>query len=192
MRPRPSGHSLLDLLCGTAIGLVIVTATLASLSAGFVAARSLGGRGEADETAEGAIEAFAFDVRRLGYDPRATGAVLLTQAMLDRVTLQSDLDGSGTIDATSEETVAFVCNASTRRLSRIVGGQSLPLADGIRTCRFGYRDADGLPVTVPTTGLTATARARVRAITFELILTRPLGRAVSHRRIEISLRTPPP
>src|SRR5262249_12574857 len=98
------GMTLLDLLCGTAIGLVVSGAALAAVGGGLAAARAIGARGEADELAQGAVEAFVFDVRRLGYDPRATGGPTLAQAMADRLTLQSDLDGDGTVDASSEET----------------------------------------------------------------------------------------
>ena len=183
------GMTLLDLLCGTVIGLVISGAALAAVGAGLVAARTIGARGEADDLAQGAVEAFAFDVRRLGYDPRATGGPTLAQALPDRFTLQSDLDGDGTVDASSEETIGWVCNHPLRRLSRIAGSQSLPLADNAVACTIAYLDASGTAIAVPAAGLSAGARTQVRAIALDLSLEPRAATAVSRRRIQVALRT---
>src|SRR5207247_177503 len=77
------------------------------------------------------------------------------EADADRLVLAADLDGDGAVDDASEETAAYVCLASARRLSRLVGRQSMPLADGVTGCGFRYLDREGAPMAIPPGGLAA-------------------------------------
>jgi hypothetical protein len=128
-------------------------------------------------------------VRRAGYDPAAGGVVAVREADADRLALAADLDGDGAVDDTSEEAVAYVCAPGARRLSRLVGRQSLPLADGVLGCRFRYLDHAGAPMAIPPGGLDAAARDRLGAIALDLVLL-PTGLAGRvERSIVLALRT---
>jgi len=185
-RGRSRGFSLLDLLVGLTLGLVVLAAITAAVGAGGRLLRNAAARGEGEDTTQMAVEALTFDVRRAGYDPRAIGVTPLTEAIADRVALAADLDGDGAIDPNSEETTAYVCRGG--RLSRIIGRQSLPLADGITACAFRYLDEQGVALSLSAAGLDVAARARVRAVAFDLTLL-PSGLAgESSRTVVVAVR----
>ncbi len=185
------GATLLDLLVGTALGMAVLSALTAAVVVGARLLTTAGARGEGEDNVQLAVEALAFDVRRAGYDPRSTGVEALTEARADRLALAADLDGDGAVDATSEETTAWVCSPALLRLSRIIGRQSLPLADGVGGCGFRYLDASGATLPVPTAGLAAADRLRVRALALDVTL-RPPGLATDTTRSAlIALRSRP-
>src|SRR5436309_3306913 len=190
-RPR-AGFSVVEALVGAALA-AIALAGLAAVAGLATASLRLacGARGEAEDPAQLALEALTFDVRRAGWDPAASGLVAVREADADRLVLAADLDGDGAVDDTSEETTAYVCLASASRLSRLVGRQSMPLADGVTGCGFRYLDRDGVPMAIPAGGLGAAARARIAAVALDLVLL-PNGLAGrAERSILIALRTAP-
>ncbi|HUE30563.1 MAG TPA: hypothetical protein VMR79_06795 [Verrucomicrobiae bacterium] len=185
------GTTLVELLVGAALSLVVLSALTAALGVGARLLIACGARGEVEDTAQLALEALTFDVRRAGWDPAASGFEPVREADAERLVLAADLDGDGAVDAASEETTGYVCLPSARRLSRLVGRQSLPLADGVTACGFRYLDRDGAPMAIPAGGLDAAARARIGAVALDLVLL-PNGLAGrSERSILIALRTAP-
>jgi hypothetical protein len=182
------GATLVDALVGTTLALAFLSALTATVGAGARLLTRAGTRGEADDTVQLAIEALAFDARRAGYDPAAVGIPPLRDAYVDRVTFAADLDGDGTIDDSSEETTAYLCAVGSRRLSRVLGRQSLPLAEGVTRCAFTYLDAAGATIPVPAGGLDDDGRARVRAIGLDLGLRAAPVHAASARTAVVALR----
>lgn len=183
---RRAGFGLLDVLVGMALGLVVLAAITAAIGAGGRLLQNASARGEGEDTTQMAVEALTFDVRRAGYDPRATGLAPLTDAGADHLAFAADLDADGAVDPNSEETTAYICRSG--RLSRIIGRQSLPLTDGITSCAFRYLDERGAALPLPAAGLDASARTQVRAVAFDVTL-RPSGLAGASRRlIVVALR----
>jgi hypothetical protein len=182
------GATLVDVLVGTTLGLALLSALTAGIGSGGRLLATASARGEADDTVHLAVEALTFDVRRAGYDPTGAGIAPLAEARTDRIVLAADLDADGAVDAGSQEVTSYVCALGTRRLSRILGTQSLPLADGVTRCAFAYLDADGTLLAVPAGGLDAGARARVRAIRLDLTLHGARMRAASERSVLVALR----
>lgn len=188
MRSSARGCGLVDLVVGTFLGFVVLTMLAAGLGSGGRLLANAGQRGEVEDTTQLAVEAFAFDARRAGFDPAAVGVERIIQAQTDRITFTADLDGDGVVDATSEEKVAYVCNPGLRRLSRIVGAQSLPLADDVVACALRYIDGSGATIPVPAGGLVSADRARTTAVVLDVSL-KPatLTRAVA-RTLRVALR----
>ena len=185
------GAGLVELLAAMLLATVVLGAATRAIGIGGRLHGLLGRRGEVEDTLQLAVEALVFDVRRAGYDPRAIGVEALAEADVDRVTLAADLDADGAVDVSSEERTAWVCNAGARRLSRIIGAQSLPLADATTRCGFQYLDASGGVVPVPPGGLDPATRARVRAIRLDLELA-PTGLARPARgSMTVALRRDP-
>ena len=192
MRPhRTRATGLVDLLVGTALAAVSLAALAAAVASGGRLLLAAGARGEAEDTVQLGVEALTFDARRAGYDPTASGVVPVAEARQDRVTFSADLDGTGTVDAGSEEVTTHLCSVATGRLSRIIGRQSMPLAEGVTFCGFNYLDGAGLPIAVPASGLDAVARARVRAVALDLELQPPGLRGRTSRTIVVALRRSP-
>ena len=128
-------------------------------------------------------------VKQAGYDPAAAGVPAVSEARTDRLTLAADLNGDGTVAASSEETTAYVCALPAQQLSRIIGRQSLPLAGGVLACGFRYLDATGTPLAVPPAGLDVPDRSRIRAVGLDLTLR--LRGTPTTRRVVVALRTSP-
>ena len=191
MRRARRGSSLIDLLVGTALGLGVLSLLTAAVAGGGRLLGAAGARGEAEDTAQLVTEALAFDVRRAGFDPTAAGVAAVVEARADRLVLAADLDGDGSVDPESQETTAYVCAPASRRLSRIIGRQSMPLADGVLRCALGYLDAGGAPLPPPADGLDAAARARVRAVTLDLALAPTALASATARTVTVALRTRP-
>jgi len=191
MTSRPRGAGVVELLVGAALGVAVLSMLTATLAAGSRLLVAAGARGEAEDTAQLAVEAFGFDARRAGYDPAGVGVTPLLEARPDRVTFAADLDGDGVVDAASEEVTAHACLTSPGRISRIVGRQSLPMADGVTRCGFRYFDVHGTAIAVPAGGLDAVGRAGVRAVAVDVTMT-PTGlRAPSQRTVLVALRRSP-
>ena len=186
---RQHGASLIEALVAAAIGILMLSALTAALAGGTRALVRGAARAEASDTSGLATEAFLFDVRRAGYDPAAIGVPSLVLARTDRIGLEADLDGDGSIDAGSAEHVSWVCNAVSRRLSRILGSQSMPLADGIVRCRFTYLDPNAVPLVPPMGGLDAANRSRVALVVLDLALAPRGGGHPVERSLTVALRS---
>jgi hypothetical protein len=186
---RVRGAALLDVLVGGVLALAVLGALTAAVAAGGRLVRAGGARAEAEDTAQLVFEALTFDGRRTGYDPAAGGITGVREAFSDRIELGADLDGDGVVDPASEETTAYVCR--TGRLSRIIGRQSMPLADVVIGCAFRYLDEAGDDIPAPVGGVDAAGRSRIRSFALDLVL-RPAGlRGTTARTVLVALRAAP-
>ena len=189
-RGATRGATLVELLVGTALAALVLGACVGAVAAAARLLGALGARAEVEDTAELAVEAFRFDVRRAGFDPAGAGIDPLQAAAADQLTLAADLDADGTVDVASEEVTRWVCAASPSRLSRIIGAQSLPIAAPLARCELRYLDDDGGEISAGTGALSAADRARVRRIVLDLAVETAQGGAPAARRAEIALRRP--
>jgi hypothetical protein len=180
------GAGLVEVVVATALGLLVLSVLTLVIGVGGRVLAACGARGEAEDTAQLAIEAFTFDARRAGFDPTAAGIDALAEARPDRIAFLADLDASGSVDTSSEESMAHVCVAG--QLSRIIGRQSLPLADHVTRCAFHYFDRDGVEIVAPPAGLDAAGRRTVRAVALDLALRPARLRGESARTILVALR----
>lgn len=185
------GSTLLELLVASTLALLVLAALTAAIGTGGRLLASVGARGQAEDIAHLVVEALVFDVRRAGYDPAGIGVAPITEARPDRLTLAADLDGDGAVATDSEEVTTYACALASRRLSRIIGRQSLPLADGITACAFRFVDATGGPIPLAAGGLGAADRDRIRAVAFDLTLTPANGAAPTTRSVTVALRSRP-
>jgi hypothetical protein len=186
---RRRGTSPIEALLAATVGLLMLTALTGALAGGARVLVRGGARAEASDTSGLASEAFLFDVRRAGYDGAAIGVAPVTLARTDRVTLEADLDGNGVVDTGSAEHVSWSCNTSTRRLSRILGAQSMPVADGVLGCGFSYLDGDAAALVPPAGGLDAAARAQIAAIVLDLRLAPRGGGPAVETSLAVALRS---
>jgi prepilin-type N-terminal cleavage/methylation domain-containing protein len=186
-----AGFSLVELLVALALGLILSVAAVATAATALRHVAAFALRAEADDLAYLALETFTLDVRRAGFDPRATGFDPLAVATTSRLTVQADLDGDGAVDGASEEVTTIACDVPGGRLSRVVGGQSLPLANGVVACTLAYADAGGAPLSVPAGGLDAASRRRVRSASLDVALVPPGAGAAATSRTTVALRVRP-
>ncbi len=191
-RRQAAGASAVELLAAMAGTLLLLGAVCGLLATGGRLLLRAAVRLEADDVVVTALEAFAFDVRRAGWDPTAASIEGLAIAATDTLTLEADLDGNGVIDAGSEERVRWSCLRNPPRLARIVGAQSMPLANSVLACGFGFFDAQGRRLTVaPGQDLDALARRAVRAIRIDLAVRPPGLDMASVRHTIVARRSGP-
>jgi len=185
------GFSLAELLVALGVASALAIAGVTATATALRVLLGAGARLEATDLAWLAEESFMFAVRRAGFDPRATGIDAIAEATSARLALHADLDGDGTVDASSAEATTFACDVPGRRLSRIVGAQSLPLASTVVACAFIYRDADGTALVPPPSGLDAAARRRVRRITLDAAVEPADGGPPARATMAVALRGEP-
>ena len=186
-----NGFSVVELLAALALGLAIAVAAVSATATALRHLTRLALRAEADDLVAQSLEAFTLDVRRAGFDPRGAGIEPVLEATAARLRLQADLDGDGVVDATSEELTTIACDVAGGRISRIIGTQSLPLANGVSTCALAYADDTGAPLAIPPGGLDAAARRRVRRTTLDLGLLPPGSAVPTSRATTVALRSVP-
>lgn len=187
-RARQRGVTLLELLVAAGVGLLVLGGCVAAVATAGRLVAALGARAEAEDTAQLAVEAFRFDLRRAGFDPAAGGIEALVAALPDQLAVHADLDGDGALDTGSEEVTRWVCATGPARLSRIIGAQSLPVAAPVTRCGLRYVAGDGLELAPGPGGLAAADRARVRRVVLDLAVEPPGGGAPATRTAEVALR----
>lgn len=188
-RCRVRGVALVELVVGAGLGLLVLGACVGAIAGAGRVVWAVGGRAEAEDTAQLALEAFRFDVRRAGFDPAAAGIEALAAALPDQVTVQADVDADGAIDVGSEEVTRWLCATEPPGLSRIIGAQSLPVAAPVARCGLRYFDGEGLELTPAIGGLGATERARVRRVELDVAVEPPGGGAPATRTADVALRS---
>lgn len=181
------GATLIELLVGMAVGLLVLGACVAGVTASARLVTAVGARAEAEDTAQLAVEAFRFDVRRTGYDPAAIGIDGLAAAQSDQLTLHADLDADGALDGASEEVTRWVCAAGPPRLSRIIGAQSLPIAAPVTRCGLRYLDGAGVELAPGAAGLDAGDRRRVRRVRLDLAVALAGIEAAAERTMDVAI-----
>ena len=190
-RRRARGTSLVELLVGLALAATLAAAAVAAVATALRALGRAALRLEAADVAWLAEESFVFALRRAGFDPRDAGIDAVAEATPARLRLHADLDADGAVDPASEEATAFACDVPGGRLSRIAGGQSLPLASRVVACALRYADAAGAAIPAPPAGLDATDRRRVRRVTLVAALEPGGGGVPAAAEVTAALRVLP-
>ena len=188
---RRGGCSLVELLVALALGVAVSAAGVAAVAVALRSLAEVALRAEVDDLAYLALETFTLDVRRAGFDPQGAGIDAILEATPARLGLRADLDGDGVIDTTSEEQTTLACDIPGARFSRILGSQSLPLANGVTACAFTYADANGVPLVPPAGGLDTATRRRVRRVTLDVALVPAAGAASAVSQASVALRVLP-
>jgi prepilin-type N-terminal cleavage/methylation domain-containing protein len=172
-----AGMTLVELLIGMTLGLVGAAALTALLRAGVAAGTRAGTGAETAIEAAAAVDQLVRDVRVAGYDPTGAGIAAFSLVAADRIEIQADLDGNGTIEAGSDERIGWRVATSSRSLQRVLGAQTLPILADVAAAgfRLAYLDAAGTRLD-PAAAATADATRMV-----EIDLTSaPAGRPAVH------------
>lgn len=181
-----TGSTLVELLVASAIGLGVVLAAVQLLAMHAGLALRVQADLGATSGAAWALRAALSDVKRAGADPSRRGVVALKEGGSDRMTTQRDLDGDGTVDPRSEESVALAwADRNGGQVARRVGAQSMAIASGVPRggLRLRYFDERGREV-LAGAGLDATDRARVKRVEVEISVANQIGTVVGHASVE--------
>lgn len=153
---RAAGFSLVELLIALMVAGLVLAATVTILHQGQHGYRLGAAQLDAQQSARVALERMVREIQNAGLDPRGAGFPAIANSAPARFTIQSDLNGSGAIDANGEA-VTYLLRGTTLR--RNAGGGAQPVIEGVRALAFTYLDADGRPTAIP---------AEIRTVGIEL------------------------
>lgn len=137
--------TLAELLVSTATAGLVLAGAVSVLGAGQRLHALGAARVESQQAARVALDRLARDVRSAGRGPGADfDAIAVAEAQ--RVILQQDVDGDGTIAAPGERVTWRLADGVLRRDAG-AGGQ--PVIEGVLHLAFAYLDGAGAPATEP-------------------------------------------
>lgn len=175
MRPalhcRCQGFALVELLVATLVGTLVLGAAIALLRHQGRALLFHQAAMVAIGTAAWAAQIAARDVSLAGADPLRVGLPALVSAGPERLVVQADRNGDGSVDPSSAERVTLVWSAgSGGSLQRQLGRQSMVIASGVARgdLRFRYFGADGAEILSGSGELAPEALGQVRRVMLEL------------------------
>lgn len=175
-RPRRAapGYTLIEVLVSIALGMIALASFTAFNRFQLFALRNQATQIDLQLTARTVADLIAREVRRTGMDPTCAKSFEAVAKATDKeLRVQSDLNGSGAIDA-PDENLTYRYNFDTNAIERVSGTTTDVLLDGLDLSgsKLVYFDANGnvLNPAVSTGGLNAAQRAAVRRIRIELAL----------------------
>ena len=171
MNRGQGGFTLVEMLVAMAIFSIIsvtIAMGLMSSSRAFVDRRTEANVQVDRRTVADALER---SLRSAGLDPRGTAGAGIDQALPSRVTISTDFNLNGVLDAGEQVTYDF--NAAARTLRRLPGngaaGGGAVVAGNLAQVTFRYLDANGTDLGVP--GLDPNQLDQIRSVEVTLITT---------------------
>jgi Tfp pilus assembly protein PilW len=186
-----AGSTLLEIVVAAGLASAALV-SLVGVAATHVGAYQRTVRGVvASETLRLVLDVLARDVRRAGFDPAGIALVPVIDAAPGALALQADDDGDGGIDQRSEEVVRYVFQPERGVLRRIVGRQSMPLAEGLSADGFILTYVDGAGATLDPDRTGAVEPLAIRRIEVSLMVRDDVGRPLAGARTAVGLRNRP-
>ena len=178
------GLTILELVVATALTTIVLASLVSVVATQSRLYSRTAERTRSNQTLRLIVDVLSRDVRRAGFDPAGTALVPVLEAGPTRLLLQADDDGDGSIDRGSRERVGYLFRPGAGTLSRIVGRQSMPLAEDLPPDGFhlSYRNDAGETLDPHALSRSPHQRAAIRRIDVVLI-------AGGERQPPASLRT---
>jgi type II secretory pathway component PulJ len=169
LRSDSAGFSLPEIMITTAISLAACATFLSFSNFQLAALRNQADQLDMQTAGRSIVDLFAREVRRAGRNPTCAGTfAAIAEATSYRLRIQSDLNGSGTIDGHNED-ITYGFNTYSRAITRLADGVTDELVSGIDPTgsRLRYFDAAGSEL-IPVWALTQAQRNSVRRVRLEL------------------------
>ena len=166
------GFTITELLVALAVVALVLAGALATLEVGLATVSTSAGRAETQSNARVALERMVPDIRSAGYDPTGAAFDVVINQSATSVTLQSDRNASGVIDAppagacdpvAPSELVRYrlVGTELRRSVNPAIDSCETVVVGGVQALSFSYLDATG--------AATATS-ANIRTVAVSLTL----------------------
>jgi type IV pilus assembly protein PilW len=147
---RAVGFSLVELLVAMTIGLVV----LGGLYGVFTIQNKTFSKQELivemQQNARAAMDMMSREIRMAGYDPCNMNSdsnqannffgVTVNSTQLQ---IKADLDGGGSIDASSQENIIYAFNGANKKITRNIGAGAQTFAENVDAFTFAYLDGSG-------------------------------------------------
>lgn len=152
---RQKGFTLVELMIAMAIGLVVLGAVF---SVFILQNKTFSNQEELvalQQNIRGGMDMVAREIGMAGYDPTGLNTDNTTAndfsgipVSSSQLQLQADLDGSGSIDTTSQENAIYTYDSTNKKITRNIGGGAQPFLENIEAFTFAYLDGSGNTTTV--------------------------------------------
>ena len=140
---RTNGFSLVELLIAMAISLVV----LGAMYSVFTIQNKTFGKQEQivemQQNARAAMDMMSREIRMAGYNPTEASNFSGVTVNASQLQIQADLDGSGSIDASSQENIVYAFDAANKKITRNIGAGAQSFAENIDSFSFDYLDGSG-------------------------------------------------
>jgi type IV pilus assembly protein PilW len=147
---RAVGFSLVELLVAMTIGLVV----LGGLYGVFTVQNKTFSKQELivemQQNARAAMDMMSREIRMAGYDPRnlnsdsnQTNNFFGVTVNSTQLQIKADLDGGGSIDASSQENIIYAFNSANKKITRNIGAGAQTFAENVDSFTFAYLDGSG-------------------------------------------------
>ena len=138
------GLSFVDLLVGSAVGLVIAAGAVVVVRSQTLAMRTSAGQLDMNDAARGVVEFMTREIRMAGYNPRCvtpSPVTAIVAAGPQALRVQYDLNEDGLLDtgAAASEDVSYEYDSASSSLRRVVGGEVSTLATDVPADGFQIR-----------------------------------------------------
>jgi type II secretory pathway component PulJ len=179
------------------IAILLTSASAAALVGGVATLartyRRIEERTQAQQTARLILELMSRDLRRAGFDPTGASLDPILAAGDHNLQVQADDNGDGVVDDRSEELVAYEFQSRDGTLNRVVGRQSMPIANGLPAdgCRLAFVDAAGSQLLDTGAGLDGPQRAAIRRVRLRVVVRDATQTILADAASEVTLRNRP-
>jgi prepilin-type N-terminal cleavage/methylation domain-containing protein len=153
---RRGGFSLVELMVAMAISLVVLGAMYSIFIGQNKTFSNQESFVEMQQSTRAAMDMMAREIGMAGYDPVRVNFDSNTANNFSGVTvnasqlqIKADLNGDGVIDASNEETIVYAYDATNKRITRTIGGDTQPFAENMEPFTLAYLDGDGNVTATP-------------------------------------------
>jgi len=146
----PRGFSLVEMLIAMAVGLVVLGAMYGVFT---IQSKTFGNQEEIvamQQSVRAGMDMMAREIGMAGYDPLlvnydtdSTNNFSGVTVNASQLQIRADLDGSGAIDATSQENTVYAFDAANKRITRNIGAGAQPFVENVDAFIFEYLDRSG-------------------------------------------------
>ena len=145
----PRGFSLVEMLIAMVVGLVVLGAMYSTFT---IQNKTFANQEEIvamQQSVRAGMDMMAREIGMAGYDPTQVNSDCSSPNFscqtvnASQLQIQADLDGSGAIDATSQENIVYAFDATNKRITRNIGAQAQPFVENVDAFTFAYLDNNG-------------------------------------------------
>lgn len=158
---REGGFTLIEMLVAMGVGMVMLAAVSSVFTLQNKTFSSQEDLVELQQNVRAAMDIMSSEIGMAGYDltrvndtvpPSANNFVGVATMNASQIRIQADLDGSGAINAASQENIIYSFDASdtaNKKIRRDVGGGAQPFMEHAENLAFAYLDGNGAVTATP-------------------------------------------
>ena len=150
---REGGFTLIEMLVAMGVGMVMLAAVASVFTLQNKALSSQEDMVELQQNVRAAMDIMTGEIGMAGYDltrvndtVSANNFVGVATMNASQIRIQADLDGSGVINAASQENLTYsfdTTDAANKKIRRDVGSGAQPFMEHVENLAFAYLDGNG-------------------------------------------------